>query len=398
VALARRFGQRLGSFHVRQGIANLHRPGNQTRSVIVAVGMGFVLLGTLLILQQSLRQLLALEQRTELPNLFIIDIQPDQRAGVQQLLEQHAASGLELSPMVSARIGKINRQAADLRDALSDAGEQPPPSRQRTREYFLSYRAAPVTAETVTAGRFWFGRPEEQEASIDEDLAQSLNIALGDTLTLDIQGIPLDAKVTSFRDIRWQALRPNAMILLSPGEIEAAPKMFVASARVLKARGREAVQQALVERFPNLTVVDAAEAAQTVLLILSRISSVFAVLGLLAVITGAIIVGGAIAAGRFARQREAMLFKVLGASRRDLQRILLSEYTSLALFGIVSGWLLCEAINRAAIPLLFEAEVSVPYGSLIALAAFALLLNTGVGVFVGQRTSQRTALSVLRED
>ena len=360
--------------------------------------MGFLLLGTLLILQTSLERLLALERRDDLPNLFVIDIQPDQREGVLAALADPAVSGLELSPMISARIGGINGRSVDQSHVQRDAGQRTWEDRMRTREYFVSYRGEAIASETVTQGTFWSGRPSRQEASLDEGMAHSLGIELGDTLTLDIQGLPLDATVTSFREIRWQALRPNAMILLSPGEIEGAPTMFVASARVPDGSARQALTTELVRQHGNLTVIDASEAAQTVLLILDRVSAVFTVLGILSVLAGAVILGGAIAAGRFARQREAMLFKVLGASRSDLRRILSAEYATLALLGTLSGWLLAELIGRAAVPALFDATAHVPYLALSVLALSALVLNTGVGLLVGRRVSGHTPLSLLREE
>lgn len=398
VSLARRIGPRLASFHLRQGIANLHRPGNQTSAVVVAVGMGFLLLGTLLILQTSLERLLAVERREDLPNLFVIDIQPDQRSNVLATLGSSEVSGLELSPMISARIGSVNGSRVDQSRIQRDDAQRTWEDRMRTREYFLSYRAEPIASERVTQGTFWNGRPATQEASIDEGLAKNLGVRLGDTLTLDIQGLPFDATVTSFREIKWQALRPNAMILLSPGEIEGAPTMYVASARVPGADTRQALTAELVRQHGNLTVIDASEAAQTVLLILDRVSSIFTVLGVLSVLAGAVILGGAIAAGRFARQREAMLFKVLGASRSDLRRILSAEYATLALLGTVSGWFLAELIGRAAVPALFDATAHVPYLALSVLAVCALVLNTAVGLLVGRRVSGHTPLSILREE
>jgi putative ABC transport system permease protein len=398
IGAARRLAPRLRSFHLRQGVANLHRPGNQTSAVVVAVGMGFLLIGTLLILQTSLQRLLALERRDDLPNLFVIDIQPDQRASVAALLARPAVSGLELSPMVAARIGAVNGRSIDQTQVERNDVQRSFEDRMRTREYFVSYRAEPIASEEVTRGTFWSGRPAQQEASLDEGMAKSLGIALGDTLTLDIQGLPLDARVTSFREIRWQALRPNAMILLSPGQIEAAPAMFVASARVADAAARQGLQSELVALHGNLTVIDAAEAAQTILMILDRVSGVFTVLGVLAVVAGAVILAGAIASGRFARQREAMLFKVLGASRADLRRILGAEYAALALLGTLSGWLLAELLGRSVVPALFDAAAHVPYGALSAIALGALVLNTTVGLLVGRRVSGHTPLSILREE
>ena len=398
IGVARRVAPRLGSFHLRQGIANLHRPGNQTSAVVVAVGMGFLLLGTLLILKSSLEQLLALERREDLPNLFVIDIQPDQRRDVEPLLSRPGIAGPELSPMISARIGAVNGRSIDQSKVERDDVQRSFEDRMRTREYFVSYRSEPIASERVTRGTFWSGRPATQEASLDEGMARSLGIELGDTLTLDIQGLPLDARVTSFREIRWQALRPNSMILLSPGEIEAAPAMYVASARVADAATRQALQTELVALHGNLTVIDAAEAARTISLILDRVSGVFTLLGVLAVVAGAVILAGAIASGRFARQREAMLFKVLGASRSDLRRILSAEYAALAAFGTISGWLLAELLGRSVVPALFDAAAHVPYLALSAIALGALALNIAVGMLVGRRVSDHTPLSILREE
>ncbi len=398
MALARRVGPRVRRYHLRQGIANLHRPGNQTRSVFVAVGMGFVLLGTILVIQTSLQSTVAIEEREELPNLFLIDVQPEQRAGADALIAKHGARKLEMAPMISARIRAVNGKPIDKSVVESDATQRSFADRMRTREYFLSYRdyLLPSSAETVTAGTFWSGRPPRQEASISEFLADNLKIELGDTLTLDIQGLPLDAVVTSFRDIQWQAMRPNAMILLSPGEIENAPTMFVAAVRVPDKEARYLLQAELVATYPNLSVVDVSEAAETVIQLLARIGSVFRVLGLLAIVMGAIILGGAAFAGRHAREREAMLLKVLGASRKDLRAILVSEYMALALFGTLAGWVLTEALTRFALPTLFEAPAVVPYRLLIGVALFSLAFNVTVGLLVGRRVSETPPLEILR--
>jgi putative ABC transport system permease protein len=397
-ALARRLGPRLRSFRLRQGVANLERPGNQTSAVIVAVGLGFVLLGGLLIVQRSLEDVLAIEARAELPNLFVIDIQPDQQAEVEAALRAVSTEQLSFSPMISARIAAVEGRAVDQSHVPRDDVQRGWEDRMRTREYFVSYRAHLLSSEQLVSGQFWSERPEQQEASLDKGLGQALGISLGDTLRLDIGGLPLEARVTSFRDIHWQALRPNSMILLSPGEIEAAPKMFVASLRVPTAAQRQALQAELVARHPNLSVVDAAEAAQTVLAIVSRVARVLSALGTLALAAGAVILGGAVAAGRFARQKEAMLFKVLGASRADLRWILGTEYALLALLGTLAGWLLAELIGRVAVPRLFDAAADVPYRALALLACSALLLNTLVGLLVGRRVSDRPPLSVLREE
>jgi putative ABC transport system permease protein len=397
VWLARRLGPKLRGYHLRQGIANLQRPANQTRAVVIAVGSGFFLLSTILILRGSLERALAIESRDDLPTLFAIDIQADQHDGVAELLARFAGEPVELTPMISARIGALNGQPLERAKVERHAGRRTWEDRMRTREYFVSYRASLLPSERLTAGRFWSGRPAEQEASMDAEVAAGLGIALGDRLTLDIQGLPLEARVTSLREIRWQAMRPNSLIVLSPGEIEQAPRMYVAATRVTNQAARYELSQALVSRYPNLSVVDVSETAATVLSIVSRVGAVFSVVGLLATMTGAIILAGAISAGRYARQRETTLLRVLGASRADLRRILVAEYMGLALLGTLGGWLLAEVVNRLLLPGWFETSVYVPYGLVAPLAVATVLLNTLVGMLVGRRVSQHAPLALLRE-
>ena len=333
VVLASVAGRRIRSYHLRQGIANLHRPGNQTTWALVSIGLGVLLIATIVIIEASLQKVMAIENRDDIPNLFVIDVQPHQVGGVESILRDAGALDVRLAPMISARIARLGGRAIDRREVARDAAARTWQDKMRTREYFLSYREELIDSETVTEGHFWSGRPEQQEVSISRDLAETIGAKIGETLTLDIQGIELDATITSFRDIRWQAMVPNAMILLSPGEIENAPTLYVASLRLPGERERYALQGDLVAAYPNLSTIDVTDAAAAVRAIVERVAAMLAFLALLTVITGALIVGGTVVAGRAVRRREAMLLKVLGARSGDLLRILGTEYTVLAALG-----------------------------------------------------------------
>ena len=164
-------------------------------------------------------------------------------------------------------------------------------------------------------------------------------------------GLPIDAKITSLRKIQWQAIVPNSFLVLSPGPIQQAPAMFIASVRLAEKSRRYRLQEEIVRRFPNINIVDITEAAGNIRLILERISLVINFLTGLTVLNGVIILAGAIAAGRFARLRESMLLKVLGAQRSLIRKILISEYSLLALLGAFTGWLLAEVVNRPLLSL-----------------------------------------------
>lgn len=393
---ARWLAHRARSYAVRQGILNLYRPGNQTKSVVLALGLGVLLLCTMFTLQYSLQKAIAVDQRRELPNLFVIDIQTDQLREVRQVIQRAGATRVDESPMIAARVSAINSRKLTEQQTESGSETDNDRRRRRTREYFVSYRPHLIDSEAVTDGRFWSGTPARQEASIDAELAESLGIQIGDILTLSIQGIPLDAKVTSFREIHWQAVRPNSLILLSPGEIEQAPQQHVVSFRVANEQ-RSLTQSKLVERFPNLTVIDVTEATRTVKLIIERVASVFQGLGSLAVFAGLLILTGAVASGRYARQHESTLLKVLGARRATLRKILITEQVALSGLGASAGWLLSEVLSRILWPFFFEVPVVVPYALIVPFLAFTVLLSVALGALTSRRVSERPALELLRE-
>ena len=397
-AAARRLGPRLSGYHLRQGLANLHRPGNQTRSTLTAIGIGVLLVILIGVIEASLQRTIAVEDREELPSVFLVDVQPDERAGVEEMIAGAGGGDLRVAPMIGARIAAAAGRPVDRSGVARDATRRSWSDQMRTREYFVTFRDHTLPSEEVVAGEFWRGRPARQEVSIDENLADTLGVRLGDTLTLDIQGLPLDAVVTSFRRIRWLAMVPNAIIVLSPGPIEDAPRMYVMSFRLEDEGRRRALEGELARAFPNVSAIDVTDAAGTVRMILDRVSAILGFLALLTIGTGAVILGGAVAAGRFARIREAMLLRVLGASRRDLRRILGVEYAALAGLGGLAGWLLAEVTARPALDRFFDAPPVVPYRLVAAVLVGVVVLNVAVGFALSRGVAGARPLDVLREE
>ncbi|MEQ9366036.1 MAG: FtsX-like permease family protein [Leptospirales bacterium] len=397
VYITRRVIPRIGNYHLKQGVANLYRPGNQTAAVITAVGIGVLLISSVFILEASIQSEIAVEDRDDLPNLFVINVQANEIEGVLERVRASGGEEITSVPMVSARIQDINGVVVDRKNVERNAVERTWNDRVRTREYFISYREKPAEFETITAGKFWDGRPAEQEISVDEDWAERMDVELGDRMTLTVEGRPIQGVVTSFRQIEWQALRPNSMLLLSPGRIEAVPPMYATSFRVADPSERTRFQSRLVRAYPNASVIDVTEAASNVRLILGQVSAVISFLAAITMLNGVIILGGAIAAGRFARLKESMLLKVLGASRSDLRRILISEYAILAALGCLCGWVLAESINRPLLAQFFEAPTVVPYATLLAIVAGIVGLNVGIGLFISRDVARTKPLVVLRD-
>ena len=397
VKLTRLAARRIKSYRVRQGVSNLHRPGNQTTAVVTAVGVGSLLLTGILILDSSLRKELAITDRPDMPNHFVIDVQPGQRAPLVALLQRHGAEGIVTAPMIAARISSLNGKSIS-EGVERNAARRSWDDQIRTREYLVSFRAELLDSERVTSGRFWARAPAGQEVSVDEDWARRIGAQIGDRLTMDIQGLPLDARITSMRHVEWRAMRPNVMLLFSPGPIETAPRMYVASFRMADKGTRYRMRRALVGAFSNVSVVDVTEAAANIGLIANRIAGVIGFLALITVMNGMVILAGAVAAGRFARVREAMLLKVLGANRALLRNILTVEYAVLAGLGCLCGWVLGEIISRVMLSFFFDAPVVVPYGRIALALAAILASNTAVGLLISRDTARARPLDILREE
>lgn len=397
VLATKRFGRHFSSYHVRQGIANLHRPGNQTTAVVTAVGVGSLLLCGILILDSSLRAELSFAERTQTPNHFVIDVQPDQQQPLMTIFKKHGADEITTAPMVTTRIQMLNGKPV-TEGVERNAARRGWEDSIRTREYLVSFRPELLDSEHVVAGRFWKGTPPQQEVSATEEWARRIGADVGDRLTMDVQGLPLEATITSLRKVEWRAMRPNTMLLFSPGPIEQAPRMYVASFRLEQKQARYALRREIVRRFPNISVIDVSEAAQNIAAIADRISGVISFLALITVFNGIVILAGAVASGRFARLREAMLLKVLGARRSDVLKILSVEYAVVAALGCVCGWLLGEVVSRILLQFFFDTQPVVPYGRIAIALAVIMALNTSVGLWISRDTARARPLDILREE
>ncbi|MCB1171247.1 MAG: ABC transporter permease [Leptospiraceae bacterium] len=384
------------SVHASYGIASLYRPGNQTTSVLTSIGLGVLLLSAVYIMENSIQEEINVETREDLPNVFVIDLQKEQLVDFRAFIESRGAADISMAPMIPARLQSINGKELDKSRVDPDSVNRSWEDRLLTREYRVTYRDHTISNERVTDGEFWQGTPSDQQVSVDEDLADRLDIEVGDDITMDIQGLPLQARVTSLREVEWQAIKPNSYFVFSPGMLENAPGMTIASFR-LKSDIVD-FQKAMVQRFPNLTIIDISEAVRNASYIMERVSGVIRFLSYLTLANGIVILIGAVAAGRFQRLRESMLLKVLGASARDIRRILTYEYGILSFLGVLTGWLLAELVSRPVLSYFFESEAAVPYGSLSLLFAGTVALNITIGLWISREVFHVSPVQLIREE
>ncbi|MEK6769992.1 MAG: FtsX-like permease family protein [Gemmatimonadota bacterium] len=407
VALARRVtrGPRFRAswpYVVRQGLANLHRPRNQTRSVVIALGFGVGLLSALYLVQANLMSFVrastaAVHGR---PNLVFIDIQNDQDSGVRSLVRDAGAPLLQVVPIVPMKIAAVNGRSKE--DLLKDTSRAAPRSWTLRREYRSTYRDSGVASERLVRGAWWTGRGEAAPGmpfpvSLSTDLATDLHVGVGDAITWDVSGVTVQTRVVGLREVDWARFETNFFAVLSTAALERAPRSYVVLTRMDDAGARARLQRAVSERFPNVTSYDVALLQRTVERILSRVSLAIRFMAVLSLGTGALVLLGAVAAGRLERIREGALLKALGATRLQIERILLSEYLALGALAALVGIGLASGGGWAFTHYVLELRFSVPAPAMFAVFGVTALLVTVVGMTASREVFRRTAMEVLRD-
>jgi putative ABC transport system permease protein len=378
---------------VRQGVANLYRPANQTRAVVLSLGFGAFLLSTLYPVQSnllgSLRQLDAVSRG----NLILFDVQADQADGVDSLIRVSETPLIERTPIVTMRVGAIN--GTDVTELQKDTVRQ---SRWALRrEYRSTYRDSLFPAESLMAGAWFNTKDTIPEVSLESDIAEELLVKVGDRVRWDVQGVAIDTKVTSIRGVNWQRFEPNFFAVFEPSTLASAPQTWVMLANSPSERLAAMLQRDVVRRYPNVSIVDLRLIRQTVAEITRRATVAIRFLAIFSLAMGIPVLFSAVAATRRERLREGVLLKTLGATRQQIGRIMFAEYALLGLLGSLTGMVLSFGGAWGVMKFVFERPMVPAYGPALALAGVTLFLTVSIGFLSGREVFRETAMAALRE-
>lgn len=380
----------------RQGLANLFRPANQTVAVVLALGFGTFLLGTVLVVQHSLLRGLEATGGPQRPNLLLIDIQPDQLPAIRRELARRRLPSSDPVPIVPMRIRAVkDRPVAQL---VTDGGGEAGNAWALRREYRSTYRDTVVGSERVVAGAWPAAeRNSPVPISVEEDLARELGVGVGDEIVWDVQGVAVPSRIASLRAVEWARFEPNFFVVFAAGALERAPQSFVLLTRVDDPAARGRLQRELAERYANVTTLDLAVIQQILERLVGRVSLAIRFLALASLAAGAVVLAGATAASRLQRIREAVLLKTLGAGRRQLLRIALAEYLALGLLAVVAALGLATAAGWGLARFFFDGRFWVPVPALAGLGAAVVALTVGVGLWTGRGVLAKPPLEGLRD-
>ena len=388
-------------FPLRHAVVSLRRPGNQTRVILLAVGLGAFFVLAVRGLQANLLSEFSLELQRGGPDMFLIDIQQDQVDGVRDYVRAGTSADPRLVPVLRARVTGVQGRDVNL-ESYSDVRGRG----SLGREYVITYRNHLEENETVIGGRFWAGQPPlpadatELEVSIEESIHERFDIQVGDLMRFDVLGRIVQARVTSVRDVEWEDSRNGGfMFVFRPGPLERAPHTFIAILRAPEeTAARAAFQRDLVVQYPNVSAVDVREIMASVQSVVDDVTLAISIVGGIALVSGVLILIGAVAMTKFQRVYEAAILRTLGASTRLLGTMLALEYSALGLLAGAIGAAGSLALTWGVCRWVFEIDWRPAPGLLVVGAVLTTLLVGVIGVVASADVLRKKPLATLRTE
>ncbi len=393
-------GLRLKSFSYvwRQGMANLFRPNNQTPMLLTTLGMGMLLIGTLYLSQEMLLERISLQSNEELPNIVLYDIQSDQNTGVNDIVRAEGGTIMQNVPIVSMRLSDLRgRTVADLRQdtTVSLRGWA------LRRDYRVTYRSELTESETILEGE-WIGEGDGLNStvpiSIAENIQEDLDLALGDSLTFNVQGVPVSTVVASIREVDFQRPEPNFFVVFPSNVLENAPQFY---ATIVKADNDDqayAIQQKIVADYPNISAIDISIALASVQEFLDKISMAIQFMALFSIITGLIVLASSISISRKQRTKESVLLRTLGAVKRQVSSIQTIEYVLLGLLATLTGLILAMVASWSLAYFYFDLAFVPDFTALAFLSLIIILAATIIGWTGSRHIYKSSPIDVLRSE
>lgn len=395
VRLIARKSPHVNSTAMRLAIGNIHRPGALTPSVVLSLGLGLTLLVTLSLIDGNLRRELTSTLPERAPNFFFVDIQGSELEGFRNVVKQNAPNGtITEVPMLRGRILALNGQDVTKIDVPSSgrwvlrgdrgityAGDMP----ENTKLTEGSWWAADYTGEPLVS----FAAEESGE----------LGLKIGDSVTVNVLGRSITAKIANLRNVEWESLSINFVMVFSPNTFRGAPHAWLATLADPEATPADEGQilRAVTNAYPTITSVRVKDALEVVDRLVGQLATAIRAAAAVALIASVLVLAGALAAGNRARTHDAVILKTLGATRITLIKAFSYEYMILGLAtavfalaaGGVSAWFVIARIMK--LPSAFLTDVAV--GTVVV----ALVMTVGIGLLGTWRILGQKAAPVLRQ-
>ncbi|HEX8368938.1 MAG TPA: FtsX-like permease family protein [Pyrinomonadaceae bacterium] len=385
--------KKFSSFAVAQAVNSLYRPGNQTRVVLLAVGLGAFVVLAVQSLQANLVREFDFTRNQKLPSLFLVDIQRSQVEKLKQIAEEATGEAQQPIPTVRGRIALINGEPFDYeqREIRQQQG-------QIGREFAVTYRPNLEENESLVDGNWWENSPStEAEVSVEEGMSGTLKLSVGDVITFDILGRRINATVGNIRKIDVRNSRTAFVFVFRPGILEKAPQTFVLPiTKQLPAAERARFQRSVLDNFPNIQIFDTADIIKAITRLIENFVLAISFVGSFVMLTGVLILIGSVALTKSQRIYENAILKTLGARRLTLTAILFTEYAVLGVLAGIIGALFSTALSFAVTKYILKIDWEFDFVlMLLGVLATALIVML-IGVLASFGVIFKKPLAVLR--
>ena len=412
----RRFFPKKWSYVLRQGIANLFRPENQTVLLVVTIGLGTMLLSTLFLIQNLLLKQVEFSGSGNQPNMILFDIQTKDRNDVADLVKANNMPLMQQVAVVTTRLESIDGvtkgqyEAADTLHRDEDEGRRPPPGDPGNsgriphwvwdHEYRVTFRDTLIDTEKIIEGAWEVvhrpGTPVK--ISISDNLQKAMKAKVGTKIVFNVQGAQLETEVGSVRKVDFNRVQTNFLVVFPTGVLEQAPQFHVIVSRVGNAEQSARFQSELVRRYPGVSAIDLTQILKSVDEVLGKVSFVIRFMALFSILTGLLVLISSIYQGKFARIRESVLLRTLGASRRQILAINALEYFLLGALACLAGVGLSVLGAWALAEFAFKIPFTVEWWPLAATFFVITSLAVMIGLFNSREVVNKPPLEVLRQE
>jgi putative ABC transport system permease protein len=388
------------SFSIRQSVANLYRPQNQTMTLVVSIGLGTMLIATLFLIQNLLLKQISFAGSGNQPNMILFDIQPQQRDSVAQLVALQKMPLLQQVPIVTIRMEEMDgvSRAQFLKDTTSDI-----PKWVYEREYRVTYRDTLIDSEKMIEGELPKGAGNRLPdgsigVTIASSIAKNMKAKIGTKLLWNVQGALVQTTVTGIREVDFGRVQTNFLVLFPSGILEKAPQFHVVISRVTSAEQSAKFQAKLIKTFPNVTVIDLTQILKTVDEVLTKVSFVIRFMALFSILTGLLVLISSVYLSKFQRIRESVLLRTIGASRRVILTINGLEYLWLGLLATFTGITLSLIAAWSLSRFVFKVPFNIDWLTLLSTPLSITALVVIIGLLNSRQVVSESPLEVLRQE
>ena len=375
----------------RQGLANLHRQGNQASAILVALGLGVMFTLTVYLVQHSLVAEIIETAPPGMPNVFLIGITPEQVQPLRQLIAKQPGveAAPEFAPNVPVQIASVN--GTPFQDL-----DQPEGRRFRSSRTVMFAEEQPSSLKVVE-GAWWKQGESQFVLSIDEEAAARLGVGVGDTITISAAGKDVTARIAALHQTQQMRTGMVNELVFNPPALAGMPATFYGGVRMNPSQVG-ALERAAYAQFPTVTVINVADALAIMQQVVDQIAVVIRFLSGFAILAGAIILAASVAGTRFRRVREVVILKTLGATRRSAGRIFSVEFLTLGVVAGVMGALLASVFSSLVLKKLLDASYSFDLTTTAVAVVLTALLAQTSGWLASFRILRQKPLEVLRDE